>query len=530
MPRTRPPSEMALLRYQIISAYLAMDPPRGQRGALLRDLASRTWTLPDGRELRFAAETLRGWIRAFRRDGLPALEDAPRPTPGVQVLDTDVQALLCRLKRDVPARSVDRIIEIAEETDLVEKGLLKRSTVHRVLQARGLSGRKRAEASTADLDRFEAAFPNDLWQSDMMAGPYLPDPERPGKQRRAWLHAWLDDHSRLLLAGRWSFRCDLPILELAFREALRRHGVPKRVYYDNGGPYRSHHMKQIVAVLSNDRPIYTPPRRPEGHGKIEAFNRLCRAAFVEEVRASSITTIDDLNRAFNAWTRLKYNRRVHGETGQTPWDRWRAEPGRIVVVGERNLTEAFLFRATRTTDKTGVFKLHGVRFQTGPELARKKVEVRYDPEDMGTVEVLLKGVFQERVKPLEITTHRRPKASETPPEADANDMPADPDGTVVDYLSTLIERDTPLPTNDAVAEARAEQRAHEDAVVDVFVAHLKPAVIDEGEIREFVGRYGPLDLEVVEAHVVDTVETLGADPHIHTVLRGLRDALGGGAA
>ena len=89
-------------------------------------------------------------------------------------------------------------------------------------------------------------------------------------------------------------------------------------------------MKQIVAVLSNDRPIYTPPRRPEGHGKIEAFNRLCRAAFVEEVRASSIRTLDDLNRAFNAWKDLKYNRRVHGETGQTPWDRWRARVSRLV--------------------------------------------------------------------------------------------------------------------------------------------------------------------------------------------------------
>lgn len=526
MPQTRPPSEMALLRYQIISAYLAMDPPRGQRGALLEELASRAWQLPDGREVHFAAETLRGWIRTFRRGGLPALEDAPRPAPGVQILDDDVQALLCRLKRDVPARSVDRVIAIAEETGLVEAGLLKRSTVHRVLKGRGLSGRKKAEASTADLDRFEAAFPNDLWQSDMLAGPYLPDPARPGKQRRAWLHAWLDDHSRLLLAGRWSFNSDLPTLELAFREALRRCGLPRRVYYDNGGPYRSHHMKQIVAVLSNQRPIYTPPRRPEGHGKIEAFNRLCRAAFVEEVKASSITTLEALNRAFDAWRDLKYNRRPHGETGQTPWDRWRAEPDRIVVVGERELTEAFLFRATRTTDKTGVFKLHGTRFQAGPELARKKVEVRYDPEDMGQVEVWLKTVFQERARPLEVTPNRRPRSVEDP----AAEVPADPDGPVVDYLETLVARHEPLPTEDAIAEAHAARRAHEDAVVGLFDGHLKPEVIDEGELREFVGRYGPLDLEVVEAHLIDTVATLGTDPHIHTVLTGLRAALAGGAA
>ncbi len=526
MPQTRPPSEMALLRYQIISAYLAMAPPRGQRGALLKELASRAWTLPDGREVRFAAETLRGWIRAFRRGGLPALEDARRPTPGVQVLDQSVQDVLCRLKRDVPARSVDRIIEIAEETDLVDRGLLKRSTVHRVLQARGLSGRKKAEASTADLDRFEAAFPNDLWQSDMLAGPYLPDPERPGKQRRAWLHAWLDDHSRLMLAGRWSFRSDLPTLELTFREALRRCGLPKRVYYDNGGPYRSHHMKQIVAVLSNQRPIYTPPRRPEGHGKIEAFNRLCRAAFIEEVKASPIATLDALNQAFNAWKDLKYNRRVHGETGQTPWDRWRAEPDRIVIVDERQLTDAFLFRANRTTDKTGVFKLHGSRFQTGPELSRKRLEVRYDPEDMGQVGVWLNGAFQERVRPLEVSPTRRPKVDEKPP-SDVSDRDGD---LMVDYLQSLVERHQPLPTQDAVAAALAAERAHEDAVVDLFAAHLEPEVIDEREIREFVGRYGPLDVELVEAHLADTVEALGADPHIHTVLRGLREGLAGGAA
>ena len=121
-------------------------------------------------------------------------------------------------------------------------------------------------------------------------------------------------------------------------------------------------MAQIVAVLSNRRPLFTPARRPEGHGKIEAFNRLCRAAFVDEVKASSITTLDALNRAFAAWRDLKYNRRPHGETGEAPWDRWRAHPARIVTVGEGLLAEAFLFRAKRTTDKAGVLKLHGSTF------------------------------------------------------------------------------------------------------------------------------------------------------------------------
>lgn len=516
----RPPSDLALLRFHIISGYLTADLPRGQRGPKLQELASRTWELPDGREVQFAAETLRGWVRRYRQGGLAALENAPRPRRGVQVLTDEHKAILCRLKRDVPARSIDRIIEVAEETNLVPKGLLKRSTVHRVLHARGLSARKKAETATDDLDRFEAAFPNDLWQSDMLAGPWLPAPDRPGKQRRAWLHAWLDDHSRLLLAGRWAFKSDLPTLELTLREALRRCGLPKRVYYDNGGPYRSKHMAQIIAVLSDQRPIFTPPYRPEGHGKIEAFNRYCRAAFVEEVRASSIQSIDELNRAFLAWRDLKYNRRVHSETGEAPWDRWRAEPGRIIEVSERLLTEAFLFRAKRTTDKAGVLKLHGVRYQVGPELARKRLEVRYEPEDTDLIEVWYGGTFQERVRPLTVRPQRRPKAPQP-------DVTPDPDGPVVDYLGELVERHKPLPVKDEVQAAREEQRAHTAAVVAIFVDHLRPEVVDTEAITNFVERFGPISLEVTAEHLAFVVQTLGDDPHIQPVLNSLREALSG---
>lgn len=518
MPMKKPPSDLALLRYQAISAYVSLDPPRGQRTAILQQLSTRTWTLPDGRQVQFAAETLRGWVRKFRQGGLPALEDAPRARPGVKVLTDAQKDLLCQLKRDVPSRSLDRIIDIAEEMGQIAPGLLSRSTVHRVLQRRGLSKRKRGEASVADLDRFEAAFPNDLWQSDMLAGPWLPDPDHPSKRRQAWLHAFLDDHSRLLLAGRWAFKSDLPTLELVFREALRRHGLPGRVYYDNGGPYRSHHMAQIVAVLSNQKPIFTQPYRPEGHGKIEAFNRLCRAAFVDEVKASSITTLDELNRAFRAWVDLKYNRRKHGETGEPPWERWRDGAHRVVHVDERALVDAFLFRTARTTDKAGVLKLHGTRYQVGPDLARKKVEVRYDPERMEQIEVWSGDVFQERVRPLEVTPHRRPLTIDLPGESDQK--------PVVDWLGHLTEQHRPEPLQDALEVALAERRRLDDEVVELLRDRLSSEVFDEVAVREFLDRYGPLDARDLVDAIDLAIEFGGADQHVATLLTEIYDALG----
>jgi len=74
-----------------------------------------------------------------------------------------------------------------------------------------------------------------LWavSAKRISGPkgLIPDPKRPGKSRRTKLFCFLDDHSRKLLHGRFSFAEGL--LELVFRLRLEKYGVPKRVYYDH---------------------------------------------------------------------------------------------------------------------------------------------------------------------------------------------------------------------------------------------------------------------------------------------------------
>ncbi len=524
-----PPTDKALLRYQAISAYLALDPPRGRRRAVLEQLAQKTWPLPDGRTVSFAADTLKTWVRRYRQGGLEALEDAPRPQPGVQVLDADQIATLVRLKQEVPARSLDRIIRIAEQTGLVPRGLVRRSTLHRVLRAHGVSGRPKSASTTTDLDRFEAAAPNDLWQSDMLAGPWLPDPRRPGKHRRAWLYAFLDDHSRCLLAGRFAFKGSLPALELVFREAMRRHGVPRRVYYDNGAVYRSHHMRQVVGHLGIHAMVFTQPYRPEGHGKIEAFNRLCTSAFIAEVKASAITTLDELNAAFRAWVDLEYNQRVHSETNEAPLARWRAGAHTINHVDEAKLRAAFLWSTTRKADRTGVLSFEGTRYQVQPGLAGKKVELRYDPERLEEVEIWLDGTFQERVRPFAVSEHRRPKAPasvDTPPsEATLESTPS----PTVDWLRHLVGQHTArrLTPDEALAQATAARREADAGVLARVEAAVSPEVFDPEVVRAWLDRYGPFDPDAFGDMVDFAVEHTGPDRHLPTLLEAARQALGG---
>ena len=147
-------------------------------------------------------------------------------------------------------------------------------------------------------------------------------------------------------------------------------------------------------------------------------------------------------------------------------------------------------------------------------------EVRYDPERMQTIEVWHGQTFQERVRLLEVTPSRRPRATHDPIEPD-------PEGPVVDYLGHLAARHEPLDTPDRVEAALAERRAQDAAVAEVFERLLDPEVFDRHEVLEFTGRYGPFDPDAIEEHLRFAVEMGGSDQHIHTVLCGLRDALGG---
>ena len=510
----------ALARYQVISAYLALEPPRGQRRLLLEQLADKSWVGADGELFKVSAETIRKWVARYRARGLEGLRDKPHPLRGIRALEPEQIELVCNLRREVPERSLERIISIAEGMKLVKPGLLRRSTVHRVLQAHGLSARAMRTPDKQDLDRFEADFSNDLWQSDLLVGPWLPDPRRPGKSRRAYLYAFLDDHSRLLLHGRFSFKGDLPALELVFRRSLQKFGHVNRVYYDNGQTYRSHHMKHIIGNLGIHRLIFTERQRPEGHGKIEALNRFIRAAFLAELKASRIQTLDALNEAFVAWVDRDYNRRIHSETGQTPRDRWRADIERVKWEDEEKLRLAFLWKEIRTPDKSGVLSLFGTEYQVGPGLGRRRVELRYDPEMLDLIEVWHQGKFVERVRPFQVQTHRRPKPAPASVDEVPDEQAAAP---VADYLGHLVAaqraegRIEPTPKALAAA-ARAKRAAADEAVVELLAERLEPAVIDEPVIRDFCQRLGPFDVDECEQAIAPLLARDLTDQHISIYL------------
>jgi transposase InsO family protein len=154
---------------------------------------------------------------------------------------------------------------------------LSASTLYRFLKQRGLSERQLLAPPAHK--KFEAEHSNQIWQSDMLYGPYV---QRPGGGKmQALLHAILDDASRLIPHAQ--FYASLDACLDCLRQAIAARGVPVRLYMDNAKIYRSPQLARIsVARISASIGVlivHTPPYQPEGRGKIEPFFRSSREQF-----------------------------------------------------------------------------------------------------------------------------------------------------------------------------------------------------------------------------------------------------------
>ena len=84
------------------------------------------------------------------------------------------------------------------------------------------------------------------------------------------------------------------------------------------------------------------------------------------------------------------NRRAHAETGQAPISRFEAGgPPRQADPGL--LREAFRWSVTRKVTRTATVPLEGNSYAVDPALTGRRVELRYDPEDLSRLDVFLDG-------------------------------------------------------------------------------------------------------------------------------------------
>ena len=304
--------QVALFRYQLIRE--AADPALSvrQRGRLVRELAARAHHGP----VRRAGGRVAGHDRPVD-PGLASrrVRRAGPAGPAGQPAHRRGSAGAGRRAETGEARPHRR----AGDADLAGACGWSPSvrTLQRHFERLELITRPDGRAAAA-FGRFEATRPNELWTGDALHGPHIAG-------RKAYLFAFLDDHSRAVMAARWGYFEDTVRLAAALRPALAARGVPDAIYVDNGSAFVDAALKRAAARLGI-KITHSAPGRPQGRGKIERFFGVVRRGVPgrDRRRRRPSRTWPQLNKLFTAWHETVYHTRPHGETGQPPIDRWLA--------------------------------------------------------------------------------------------------------------------------------------------------------------------------------------------------------------
>ena len=446
--------KIGLFRYALVSQVLGPELTAKQRGVLVRELAAKQHLGPDGLMITVSRNTLDRWVRLLRDGGFEALLPATRdigPRTPPRILEVAVQ-----LKKENPGRTAAQVVRIMRELGL--ELVPAERTLQRHFADLGLHTAHKIAAGP--FGRFEAEWANDLWSGDVCHGPTIGG-------RKTYLFAIIDDHSRKLVAWRWTGKEDAIRSQDTLRAAVSTHGIPGGIYLDNGSTYVDGQFTRSLACLGI-RLIHSKPGRPQGRGKIERFFRTVRSNFLVEVQVNPPETVDELNRQFTAWVEQVYHQREHSESEQAPEARWLASwenraasslPGPKYATAIQ-LREAFLWSDRRQVTKTGTISFQSNTYEVDATLAGRQIELLYDPFDLSEIQVRYQGrnLGNAILHKTRANVHKKAKTDPavTPP----------PTATGIDYLKAVELRNSkshnPISYIDLIGHSITESNNTEE--------------------------------------------------------------------
>lgn len=261
-------------------------------GLPAQDFASLVGTSP---------ATLYKWKQRFEQQGPAGLIDQPRGAPAGSRLPELTKRTILMLKEQHPEWGCQRI------SDLLWRGPAlpaSASAVARVLHEAGYEAVDQTTHPHPDrVRRFERAQPNQLWQTDLFTFVLK------RQNRRVYLVAFLDDHSRFLVCyGLHASQSTTLVLEV-LEAGIANYGPPDEILTDNGAQYVTWRGKSQFTRRLEQRGIRQLVSRPQRKskkpppstdlGRDAPTSAQRRAAVILEVLAGE-QTVAEADRALGA--------------------------------------------------------------------------------------------------------------------------------------------------------------------------------------------------------------------------------------
>lgn len=297
----------------------------------------------------FSRQHVQRLLRLYRDLGVDGLtERSRRPKSNALSISEAVRARIIELRCVLSDQGLDAG-PVTLAWHLEREGLKppSTSTIRRVLRAAGLVAEQPQKRPKSSFLRFEAAQPNECWQSDFTHWQVADG-------GTVEIIAWLDDHSRYLLACRAFRRVGGGDVLATFTACIEAHGAPAATLTDNAGVYTSRFVggknafEHLLAQLGI-RQKNGHPGHPTTQGKVERFHQTLKKR-LRSLRPAA--TLEELQTQLDAFRQHYNERRPHRALAgnATPGDTYRATP----KAGPSTPADAVHYRIRRDrVDKLG---------------------------------------------------------------------------------------------------------------------------------------------------------------------------------
>lgn len=368
--------ELALFRFSLISPVVNDSYQSASQAQYFRDVASKAYTLPNGTTANFAASTIKKWFLDYKHNGFDALIPRKRSDAGFpRVISNDAISKINELKEKFPYITGTLVYQ-----KLIEEGYLKqhKTSLASVLRYIRDNNLKPSQLVPIERKAFEMEFAGDCWQADTSHGPVI---KVNGLKRQTYLVSVLDDASRIIPHAQFFFNDNAVNFQIVLKKAISKYGVPKKLFVDNGGPYKNDQLSLICASVGIAL-IHSRPYSPESKGKIERSFRTIKDNWMNGVAWNNFDSLEALNTEFNIFLSEKYMNGIHSALGVTPRERYLKDSHKIKFIPLEKLEDHFLHRETRRVNNDATIKLNSNFFEVPQKYIGQKLNIRFAPDHL----------------------------------------------------------------------------------------------------------------------------------------------------
>ena len=201
---------------------------------------------------------------------------------------------------------------------------------------------------------------------------------------------------------------------------------PESAYVDNGSAFVDAWLLRACAVLGI-KLVHSTPGRPQGRGKIERFFRTVRGQFLAEITAqdrlrTAVSGLAELNRLLDAWVETGYHprRALRDRRAAAAPVGKRASPRRCHCPPRRSCARRSCGPSAARSPRPPPSPCTATSIQVDPSLARRVVELVFDPFDLTGIEVRHDGQPAGPGRPV----HHRPAPHPRPAPSSPSSAPS----------------------------------------------------------------------------------------------------------